>query len=292
MRRYKGDILVLISAMCWGSSYLFIQIGLETLSILNLVAARFTTAFILTALVFHRAVRRLGAAGWRYGALLGALLFIGNASLTFGLKNTTISNAGFIIGTTVVFVALLQSILSRRPPGGTLIVGLVLSVCGVGVLSIRSGMAVHFGDLLCLFSAFTFAVHLFIAERAARTTDAIGASIAQFGATAACAWGLAFLVDAPRMPRGENEWFAIVCSSIIGTATGFICQFVGQKYTTPTRTAFLFTLEPFFAVLFAYLFANEALTARTFAGGGLLLAGVYVSEYGKGGSEAPSEPLK
>lgn len=279
MSRYKGDLLVLTSTFCWGSSYIFIQMGLETISVFNLVALRFGLACIVTLAVFFPAVRRLEKAGYGYGLLLGSLLFAGNICLAFGLKSTTISNAGFLVGTTVVFVAALQTARDRVRPRMTLLVGLFLTLVGIGVLSLTSEITLHPGDLLCLLSAVFYALHIFVAERATRSHDAIGVSVLQFGGTSIFAWCACFLLESPSLPRGEREIGSILISGIFGIAIGFVCQLVGQKYTSPTRTAFIFTLEPLFAVMFAYLFVNEVITARTFVGGALLLAGVYVSEY-------------
>lgn len=292
MARYKGDILVLISTFCWGSSYFFIQMGLETFSVFNLVALRFGIACLVAMAVFFPALRRLNWSGAGYGLLLGFLLFIGNASLTYGLKNTTISNAGFLVATTVVFVAVMQTIRERSRPRPMLVLGLLLTMMGVGVLSLTSEISLHIGDILCLSSALLYATHIFVAERATRTHDAVGVCIVQFGGTSIFAWCACLLLESPSLPHSPREITSVLVSGVMGIAVGFICQLVGQKYTSPTRTAFIFTFEPLFAVLFAYLFANEVLTVRTFLGGALLLAGVYVSEYKKKTARVPSVRLR
>lgn len=282
MSRYKGDLLVLISTICWGSSYSFIKIAAESLSSFNLMTIRFALAFAITGLLFNATLRRTGRGELGYGFLLGLTLFCGNGLLTFGLAYTTVSNAGFIIGTTVVFVALIQAAKSRAKPRPTLIAGLLLAVAGVAALTMRGPLDAHFGDILCLAGAVVFAAHIFVVESATCRHDPLHVCILQFGFTALFACLASFLFETPILPPSIRTWQAVCVLAVFGSSIGFICQLVGQRFTTPTRTAFLFTLEPLFALFFAYLVSGEALTARTAIGGALLLAGIYVSEY-KGG---------
>ena len=277
--RYKGDFLVLISTICWGSSYSFIKTALRELSSFNLMALRFTIAFVVTALVFNRTLRRMRLKDVGYGLALGIALFCGNALLTFGLKTTTISNAGFLMGSTVVFVALAQAVINRVRPRWSLLAGLLFSVLGVGVLTITDGIAIHTGDALCLMGALAFAIHIFIAEATARNSDSLGACIIQFGFVSLFAWLMTSLVETPVLPASGEVLAAVCVLGLFGSATGFVCQMVGQRYTTPTRTGFIYTLEPLFALFFAYILAGETLTLRTLVGGALLLLGVYISEY-------------
>jgi drug/metabolite transporter (DMT)-like permease len=51
-----------------------------------------------------------------------------------------------------------------------------------------------------------------------------------------------------------------------------------QQFTTPNRVALIFSLEPFFAALFAYWILGQVLTVREWIGGALILAGILISE--------------
>jgi drug/metabolite transporter (DMT)-like permease len=66
--------------------------------------------------------------------------------------------------------------------------------------------------------------------------------------------------------------------SILCSAIGFIVQTTAQKYTTPTHTGLLFSLEPVFAALFAYAFADEILTIKGYIGAGLVLLSVCTTQ--------------
>lgn len=282
MSRYLGDILVLSSVVSWGASYLLVKEAIWELPGFNLVGMRFTIALALTAAVFRAAARKIGTRELAYGFCLGALIFCSGGLLATGLKTTTIANAGFLVGAMVVFVSIFEAALARRFPPPRQAAGVGLAIVGVGVLTVGESIAIHRGDLYCLLASVALAVHVIVAGRAARSVNAIGASIVQFGSAGLLAWTASFLTENTTLPHSWRIGLAVIILGVFCTAAAFVCQVVGQKHVSSTRTAFYFTLEPVFAILFASTFAYETPTWRVYVGGAILLAGIYVSEYRRG----------
>lgn len=52
MKPIKANLMILLVTMTWGTSYLFMKIGLETVPSFSLVALRFGIAFFVCAAVF------------------------------------------------------------------------------------------------------------------------------------------------------------------------------------------------------------------------------------------------
>jgi drug/metabolite transporter (DMT)-like permease len=52
-----------------------------------------------------------------------------------------------------------------------------------------------------------------------------------------------------------------------------------QRFTSPTRTALIFCLEPVFAALYAWFAAGERLGVPGFIGAFMILAGMILSEF-------------
>lgn len=114
MKPLKAELMLIVVTLFWGSSYLFMKLGLGTMGEFNLIALRFGLAFILAGLLFRRRLRSVDARTLKYGALLGFLLLGVFTCITFGLKTTTTSNAGFLVALTVVFVPMLEVLVFRK----------------------------------------------------------------------------------------------------------------------------------------------------------------------------------
>lgn len=108
--------------------------------------------------------------------------------------------------------------------------------------------------------------------------DSIILGILQLGFTGA--WGLlfSFWLEQPHLPSHSDSWFSILALSILCSAVGCIGQTAAQKYTTPTHTGLIFSLEPVFAAILAFIFVGEVLPARGYFGAALVLFGVITAQ--------------
>jgi len=71
---------------------------------------------------------------------------------------------------------------------------------------------------------------------------------------------------------------ALAVTSLLATALSFSIQSWAQQFTTPTRTALIFSLEPVFAWITSFLFEGERLSARAATGAVLILVGILTVE--------------
>jgi len=80
------------------------------------------------------------------------------------------------------------------------------------------------------------------------------------------------------LPRHSSVWVALAVTSVLASALGFFVQTYAQKHAPPARTALILASEPAFAGLFAYLLADESLTAAGWFGAGLILTAIIAVE--------------
>jgi len=73
-------------------------------------------------------------------------------------------------------------------------------------------------------------------------------------------------------------WLNLSILIVFCTAVAYIVLNHMQKFTSPTQTALIFTTEPVFAALFAFLLLGETLSPKGFAGSLLILTGMIISE--------------
>ncbi|PIC71238.1 EamA family transporter [Sporosarcina sp. P16b] len=275
----KANFMMLIVTMLWGSSYLFTKIGLDSIQEFNLIALRFGIAFILAGAVFYKRLIRIDLKTVFYGFLLGSILFVLFTVVTIGLKFTSISNAGFLFSLSVVFVPLLLAILFRKKPENKVIFGVGISITGIALLTLTNELTVNSGDFLIILGALFYAILIIVTDKLTKNVDSIALGILQLGFTGA--WGLLFslFLEKPHLPDTTKSWVSILALSILCSAIGFIGQACAQKYTTPTHTGLIFSLEPVFAALFAFIFVQETLQATGYVGAILILIGILTAKF-------------
>ena len=277
MKPLKADLMILFITICWGSSYLFMKVGLDSLGEFNLIALRFGLAFILAGVIFFPRLRQVNVKTIRYAMLLGFILFIMFTALTFGLKTTTTSNAGFLVSLTVVFVPLLHTFLFKKKIENKVIVSILLALTGIALLTIQLPFTFKIGDLFCIAAALCYALHINMVSTAAQKVDTLSLGILQLGFTGLYAYISSLLFETPVWPSTTHSWIAVLVLSVVCTAVGFIFQTIAQKYTTATRTGLVFSLEPVFAALVGFWFAHEIMNSNQYWGAALVFLSVVLS---------------
>jgi len=76
----------------------------------------------------------------------------------------------------------------------------------------------------------------------------------------------------------QDVLIALLITSIFATALAFLIQTGFQKYTTATRVALIFAMEPVFAAITGYYWANERLSYSALVGCFLIFAGMIFAE--------------
>lgn len=289
MTRWQADATLALIALIWGSTFVLVKNALDAIEPMTFVGWRFWLASVFLVILFWRRMRGLTRGEALAGGLIGIWLALGYIFQTIGLQTTTSAKAGFITGLSVVIVPVLATLLLRRPPGRGAVAGIVAATVGLGLLSLDRDLSVQSGDLWVLGCAFAFALHIVTVSRYSPHFDAVRLAVVQIATVAVLATGAAFAFETPRAGLPGDTWFAIAFTGVAATALAFGLQVYVQRFTTPTHTALLFSLEPVFAALFGWALASEVLGARELAGCGLILAGMLIAELGDGQvSESPA----
>ena len=277
MKQITAELLLTFTVFLWGSSYLFMKLGMEAFAPFDLIALRFGIAFLVAVPFFWRSFSGLRLRTVCSAAVLGLTLFGTVAFLLFGLKDESTTGAGFLIGTTVVMVPILQAVVFSRIPRPPVILGIFLALVGIILLTAGTTFVFGMGALLCLVGAFFCAWQIILTDRYVKTEPALSLGILQLGFTGL--YGIVFTVlfESPVLPSTGWDWMVILELAVLCSAVGFIGQTVAQKYTTPERTGLIFSLESVFAAIFGFLVLHEVLPVTGYIGAGLILCGVVIA---------------
>lgn len=278
-RRFAELGLALV-CLIWGSTFVIVKNALDDVSPALFLGIRFSLATLALGLVY--AVRKTPEQrrSWRGGILAGVLLFAGYFLQTLGLRFTTPAKSGFITGLYIVLVPLLLAIVYRRAPGLSEWLGITLATIGMGLLTLTSTrFEIGLGDALTIGCAFAFAIHILVLSYYSKRVPTEWLTLLQVGSCAVVALTTCNFLEKPFIRWSTMVIVALTVTSLLATALAFYVQTWGQKHTTATRAALIFSLEPLFAWLTSYVFENEILTHQAVAGAACILTGIVIVEW-------------
>ena len=283
-KQVRADGILTLVTLCWGVSYLLMDISLVELDPFTLNAFRFLGAFAIAALISFKKIKTVNKTTLKYSLLVGFALVFVYIGATFGVKYTSLSNSGFLCALTVIFTPILGWLFFRKSPGKKLTFVVILCFVGIALLTLGDDFSINMnhlkGDLLCLMCAVAYAVDLLLTEKAVshEEVDAYNLGVFQLGVTGTLNLIMAFIVETPQLPETGQVWGAVIFLSVFCTGVAFVLQPVAQQYTTASHVGVIFTLEPVFAAIVAYFFAGEVLSAKAYIGAVLMLASILIME--------------
>lgn len=279
-RHLLGDFILLAVALIWGMGFVAVKIGLNSgVDPFFLLFARFTIAGILIIPFVAKKLLHLQKKTWMVGILLGIFMCSGFAFQTFGLQYTTTSKNAFLTGVNVIIVPFITFLFTRKKLSPSAIFAAVLTLIGIGFLTLDDAIAINIGDILTLICAFLFAFHISITSIVAKNESALVLVFFQMWTGAVISFILSVALH-ETWSLDLNSSLAILYLGAFSTLLAFLLQTIGQRYAHATKAAILLSLESLFGAVFAILIFGDALTAKTLIGAIIIFIGIYISEMG------------
>ncbi|MEO8907434.1 MAG: DMT family transporter [Microbacteriaceae bacterium] len=278
--RFRVDLLLLLVAASWGSTYLAAKELLSPGAVVALLALRMLIASAIMALIVVARRNRPTAAEIRVGMILGVLLATVFAFETFGIAHTSATNAGLIISLTIVFTPLLDSAVSGRRLPARFFLAAIVAVLGVVLLAGNGAFRPpSFGDLLVLIAALVRAVHVTSMHRltADKPMNSLHLTTVQL-ATCAAIFSVMSLFYGDSIPHfigtldlGRGLLFLYL---VLGcTVFAFLVQTWAVRRTSPSRVSLLLGTEPIWAAIIGITIAHDSVARVGYLGIALILAG-------------------
>lgn len=279
-KQMRADLMLLLVTLFWGISYWLISVSLSEVQPFTLNALRFLIAFLIALVFVFPKLKTVNKATLKYSAIIGSILFFVYIGATFGVKYTSLSNAGFLCALTVVITPILAFFILKQKPQKKLAAVVVLCLIGIALLSLKENLRPALGDIFCIMAAFAYAVDLLMTEIAVgkEQVNAFQLGVFQLGFTGLFNLILAVFTEIPVLPHTAKVWIAVLFLSIFCTGLAFIVQAVAQQYTSASHVGVIFSLEPVFAGIVAFFLAGEILSARAYVGAALLVFSFLIME--------------
>ncbi len=291
--KYKGELALLLVTMIWGATFAIVKEALSSVSTMLFISLRF---LIAAAILFPFAMKRRKAflsSAIRPAVILGVILFLGFATQTIGLKYTTATKSGFITGSVVVIVPLLQTLIEKRLPSKGSIIGVIIVFTGIIFLSGGGssffslfedlGSNFNVGDFFTILCAFFFALYIMLIDIYTAKYNFFLLLYTQLSVCGILGLIFALFLDVTSIEQlsiSVNSYliFAVLYTSLLASLLTTAMQTKFQKEVSPTKAGILYSFEPIFAAIIAYFALNEKITNFGFIGCLLIFVGLLFSE--------------
>jgi len=294
----KTQVVLAFAAVyvLWGSTYLAIRIGDETIPPFLLAGLRHTIAglLLLSWLRLRGGAPGIERRHWRSAAVIGALMLLGgNGLVTWAEKRVPSGLAALIVASVPIWMTLLHGLQTRRRPHGIVLLGLGLCVGGLAflVLPAGGGVASNHVDGLGAMALLSAALFWAIGSLYSRTAPLPSSTLLATAMEMVCG-GAILLATSTVFGEWRTVSLAAVSSRsvlalayliVAGSLLGFTAYVFLLSATTPARVSTYAFVNPVVAVFFGWAIAGEAVTLRT-ALSALLIVGAVAIIIRYGGS--------
>ncbi len=277
-QRARAELYLFLVTFIWGSTFIITKDLLQTVPPFAYIALRFLAGSVMFGALAARSLRAWTRRELQHGAVLGTLLFGGFALQTLGLQTTTASKSAFITGLMVVFTPMWQVLIEKRRPKPGSLVGVALVTIGLYFLTSPTGQTLALGDVLTIGCAALFGLYIVYLDLYTQQNSIEKMAFAQFLAAGVLGAVLTLALEPLTFDVSSTGLLQIAYLTLFATVIALYVQTRYQRFSTPTRSAVIFSMEPVLAAIFAYVLAGEVLGVTGWFGGGLILAGLLVSE--------------
>lgn len=276
----QATIMLLLGVLFWGMTFAFIREAMQYTDAFSFISIRFFIASIILTVIFFNKLKDYSKEILKTGIFIGILLAASLTTQTIGLQYTTASNAGFITALHVVFVLIFVALLDKKLPSLYQIASVILAFIGLFLIVVNQDLSFNIGDIWVLMCAVTAALHLIAIGRLVKKIDAVLFSLTQFYTVAIITLILGLFINGEIVvAQNFTVWQAILFCSLFATVYMYTAQAQFQRYLTEVKTAIIFSFEPLFAALFAFIYLNEVLSNRLLFGGLLIFLAMVLSEW-------------
>jgi len=275
---WKTLLAFAIIYFVWGSTFLFIRIGVREVPPFLLASMRFFLAgLVLYVWMLAGGERSLTARQWLSAFLLGLLIFVFDYGLLFWAEQRVPSGiAAVMLATIPVFMALSEILLlGTQRLTIRLAVALLIGLAGVAVLVSRSldlgGAPIdRAGAIALIVAAINWSVAAALTRKLPLPSSKVMSSGAQMlagGAQLALAAAvLGEFRDFHLSAVSRGVWFALLYLIVAGSIIAFTAYVWLIHHESPTKVGTYAYVNPVVAVLLGYFFGGESLGLRTILG--------------------------
>lgn len=275
----------MLAVLFWGASFIATKYLLNELTPETIISMRLILAilFLLMIALFQKRDFSINLKSHTYILLLAIIAVFHLWIQVTGLKFTTASNTGWIIGTAPIFMALLGLFFFKEKLNALKVTGIIIATFGL-LLLVGNGNPTNIdliknkGDLLVLSSAFTWGIYSMVNKKISLNYSPVMTILYLFIMMAIII--IPFTVSETAINSVINlssvGWIAILFLGLLCSGVSYVIWAYALREMESAKVGAYLYFEPFVTVIAAWIFLNEDITLFMILSGLIITAGVYL----------------
>jgi drug/metabolite transporter (DMT)-like permease len=282
--------MILATVTIWGGSFASTKYALAQAEPMVILWLRLAIAMpvLFAGILWERSIRLPSKNEAVALFLMGFQgIFFHQAIQGYAMKTAGAANANWMMIATPALVAILGRIFLKEKISGRGICGMILAAAGVAlvigrgtVATANSGGFGSIGDLIMLLSVLNWAIFLIVSRRVLKK-DLSPAFVIFWEMFFALMVATPFVIfigsDFSVIPSfSSGTWGALIFLGAFSSALAYIFWFKALSVFTVAKVAVFQFLQPIAGVVISYFLVGERFTLWLFAGGAMILCGVWL----------------
>jgi len=249
-----------------------------------LIIATYRMIFASLILMPYAFYKKTGR-GWtrsdmRWFVLSGLLLGLHFVFWIASLKYTSVASSVVLVSTHPIFVGLGASLFLKERLGMNLILGIILSVLGSGLIS-YGDMALSkealMGDGLALLGAMAASGYFLVGRKMRKNQDLFSYIFPVYSTAGLVLIALSLLSQKPFFGYSSSTYLLLLLLALIPQLIGHTAFNWALKYLPASMVSITILGEPIGSTILAYFILSEGLTPWKVTGGILILVGILIA---------------
>ena len=275
---------MLITAVLWGSAFVFMSQAMDYIGPFTFVFVRFlfgSLSLLLLLLAKRGTFKKDKKAFFRSvkaGFLCGLPLCAGMIFQQMGITDNSAGKTAFLTSMYIVLVPLINIFYGSKIQKQD-IIAILLAVVGFYFLCVKEAFQIEKSDWVTLMGALSFAAQIVFIDHYGKDVDPVVQSWISQSIT--CIVGLVLMLSRESFSLSgvQMSLLPILYCALVAGSFADTLQIIGQKSCRANVASLIMSLESVFGALFGFVFLHEMLSIKEIVGCVFIFAGVLYSQW-------------
>ena len=288
MKHTLAELMLLISVAFWGSSFALTKPLLDSMGVFTFMASRFVVGGVILVL----ALLILGKfkpdkQEIKGGIITGGLLFLAFIFHTYGLKYTTVAKNAFIVGSNVIFVPIILTLIMKKTQSKIVWISTFIALIGLALITLDGAQGgLNIGDLITVIGTIIVAFYILRVEAYVKEGNPLNIATIQVLTVGLLSLIPAFILETPIADLSIQALTPLMIRNLlilsIGcTSIAYLLANYAQSIVSASRTALLYVFEPLFGAFLGWLLLGEVVGIQGIIGALLITFATIMPQFTK-----------